>query len=128
LAVDDAAAGLPSKELAREGALNLELGNELSKFDFEPITGLVGGQIPSNCAASVEISHVMQVPQIAFGCAVSIGTPGQYPYFARTHQMDFPLAFAAITKYSLGSALQSFGREMMISPPPVVWQSSRRFC
>eukprot|EP00930_Biecheleria_cincta_P079217 TRINITY_DN6697_c0_g1_i10.p1 TRINITY_DN6697_c0_g1~~TRINITY_DN6697_c0_g1_i10.p1 ORF type:complete len:1153 (-),score=195.89 TRINITY_DN6697_c0_g1_i10:394-3852(-) len=99
LAVDDSVGGVPSQALAREGALNLELGNKLAKFDFEPIVGLLGGQIPSNCASSVEIGHIMQVPQIAWGCAMEVGAPGQYPYFARTHQMDFPLAFAAITKY-----------------------------
>jgi len=98
LAADDSVMGFPSSDLARQGALNLMLGNTLQKFDFEPVVGLLGGQVPINCPASVEIGAVLKVPQIAWGCAMDIGVKGQYPYFARTHQMDFPIAFSKLTK------------------------------
>ena len=95
---------------ARKGALELSLPT----CDGKPgIIGLVGGQLPSNCGDSAGITTALQVPQMAYGCAAPLR--GDFGYFTRTHQMDFPYAMGTLIK------------EMRWTRATVVWQPFESF-
>ena len=76
---------LNSRLLCAKGALDLSVGSCGGK---PGVVGLVGGQIPSNCEDSAGITTALQVPQLAWGCAMPL--QGDFDYFTRTHQMDVP--------------------------------------
>jgi hypothetical protein len=109
-----------NKDRARNNALQLSLGSEClaagsgnSSDGRRAVIGLVGGQVPSNCADSAQITTAFRIPQVAWGCAMEL--TGSTEYFTRTHQMDFPLAFVKLFE------------EMSWRRVTVVWESAETF-